>query len=351
MRDGPAWRLPLLFGSVSVAVVAVFLAALCLGSTPLPVDQAVRALFGLPVAEPRAEAVMWSVRLPRALTAVLAGAALGMAGLQMQTLFRNPLAEPYILGVSAGASLGVALVVTGAGGVAVGGFTAGLAGLGRTGIVVAASLGAALVLAIVLVLSRWVRSVVTLLVIGVMVGSGVTSVISVLLVYTNPQAAQQFINWGLGTFAATTWLDLRLFAPVALAALLLALAGVKSLNALLLGENYARTMGVRVRRTRMLTMASAALLAGSVTAFCGPVAFLGLAVPHLARIASGTADHRVLAPATVLLGAAAALLCGIAAQAPETGILPLNAVTALLGAPIVIVVLVRSRGALRGAAL
>ncbi|MEV7009252.1 iron ABC transporter permease [Streptosporangium sp. NPDC051022] len=336
---------------VAIAVPLAFALAVMLGSTSIPVEQALRALVRDGAADPGVQEIVWTVRLPRAITAALAGAALSASGVQLQTLFRNPLAEPYILGVSSGASLGVALIIIGWGGAA-GAFTAGVAGLGRAGVVVAASAGAAAVLALVLVLSRRVRSVVTLLIIGVMVGSAAVSVITLLLVYTDPQRAQQFIMWGLGSFAGTTWADLAVFAPVCLAALAGALAGVKSLNALLLGENYAHTMGVKVRTVRTLTLLISSVLAGAVTAYCGPIAFLGLAVPHVARLLLGTADHRVLMPGVMLLGAATALVCCVATQAPGSGVvLPLNAVTTILGAPVVIAVLLRSRTARTGPAV
>ncbi|MFI6908322.1 iron chelate uptake ABC transporter family permease subunit [Nonomuraea sp. NPDC050394] len=341
-------RRSLVLGALTLGVPAAFALAVTLGSTSIPLDAALSALAGDPGVDPGVREIIWTVRLPRAITAALAGAALAAAGVQMQTMFRNPLAEPYILGVSSGASLGVALIIVGLGGT-VGTFTAGVSGLGRAGVVVAASAGAGAVLALVLALSRRVRSVVTLLVVGVMVGSAATSVITLLLVYTDPQRAQQFISWGLGSFAGTTWADLALFGPVCAAGLGLALAGVKPLNALLLGENYARTMGVRVRLTHTLTLAVASVLAGAVTAYCGPVAFLGLAVPHVARLLLGTADHRLLMPGVVLLGAATALLCCVATQAPGSGVvLPLNAVTTIIGAPVVITVLLRSRAARSG---
>lgn len=335
--------------ALAAVTVAGFVLAVMVGSTPLPLGKVLAALAR--DGDPGIETIVWTVRLPRAVTALLAGAALGVAGVQMQTLFRNPLAEPYILGVSSGASLGVALVVTGWGGTA-GAFTAGVAGFGRIGVVLAASAGAAAVLLLVLVLSRRVRSVATLLVIGVMVGSAAVSLITLMLVYTDPRLAQQYIAWGLGTFAGTTWADLAVLAPVCVAALAAALAGVKPLNALLMGENYARTMGVNVRRTRTVTLLVSSVLAGAITAYCGPIAFLGMAVPHVARLLLGTADHRVLMPAVVLLGAGTALLCCVATQAPGSGaVLPLNAITTLLGTPVVIAVLLRSRAARMGLAV
>lgn len=344
-------RVPLALAGLAVSLLVLELLALALGPVRVPLEDTVRVLVGAEPSDPRWQVVIETLRLPRALTATLVGAALGVAGLQMQTLFRNALADPYVLGVSSGASLGVALVVITSGG-ATAGFTAGVAGLGRIGVVLAAAGGAAVVLALVLLLARWVRSSVTLLLIGVMVGSASTAVVSVLLVYAEPQRAQQFLLWGLGSFSGTTWSDLRLLAPVVAAGLVAALLTVRALNALLLGEGYARTMGIDVRRTRFVTLLSASLLAGSTTAFCGPIAFLGLAVPHLARMALGTSDHRVLMPAVVLTGAVVAVACGIVSQVPGSdAVLPLNAVTSLLGAPIVIAVLLRSRRGVDGTAL
>ncbi|RJK96539.1 iron ABC transporter permease [Vallicoccus soli] len=329
-----------------VALAAALVAAVALGPVRVPLGETARVLVGAAPEDPRWSTVVGTLRVPRALTAVLAGSALGVAGLQLQTLFRNPLAEPYVLGVSSGASLGVGLVVVGAGGSGAG-FAAGLAGAGRVGVVVAAALGSALVLALVLLLARWARSAVTLLLVGVMVGSASTAALSVLLVWTEPERAQQFLLWGLGSFSATTWSDLRVLAPCVVAGLAAAAASARALDALLLGEAYARTMGVDVRRTRLLTLLSASLLAGATTAFCGPVAFLGLAVPHLARRAFGTSGHRVLLPGCAVLGAVLALVCAVVSQAPGSGtVLPLNAVTSFVGAPVVVAVLLRSRVAL-----
>ncbi|QBJ98537.1 iron ABC transporter permease [Rhodococcus sp. ABRD24] len=334
------------------ATAALFLLALVLGPVRVPLADTIRVVLGAEPSDPRWQVVVHELRLPRALTAVIAGAALGIAGLQMQTLFRNALADPYVLGASSGASLGVALVVITAGTAGSASFTAGLAGMGRAGVVLAAASGAALVLLLVLLLSRWVRSSVTLLLVGVMVGSATTAVVSVLLVYADPVRAQLFLLWGLGSFASTTWSDLALMAPIVIAAAAAALATVRPLNALLLGEGYARTMGIDVRRARLITLLAASLLAGVTTAFCGPIGFLGLAVPHLARLAIGTSDHRALMPTVMLMGSAVALACGIVSQVPNSDrVLPLNAVTAMIGAPIVITVLIRARRGIDGASL
>lgn len=331
-------------GGMGVAVLVALVAAVAVGPVVVSPLDTVAVLLGLTPGDPAAPVLIGAVRVPRAITAALAGAALGVAGLQLQTLFRNPLAEPYVLGVSAGASLGVALAVAGSAGGAAGVFTAGLTGGGRGGTVVAAALGAGIVLAVVLALSRWVRSGVVLLIVGVMIGSLATAGVSLLLTVIDPQRAQQFIAWGLGSFSGTTGADLAIFAPVVAVGLVVALAGVKPLNALLLGEDYARSVGVRIGRVRLLILLSSAVLAGVVTAFCGPVAFLGMAVPHLARLAAGTSDHRVLVPAALLTGATVALVCTVAAHLPFlTGPIPVNVITSVVGAPVVIVVLIRSR--------
>ncbi len=333
-------RTTVVLTSLAAAVVVLTVLGVALGPVRVPLLDTVRALVGAQPSDPRWQVIVHSMRLPRVLTALAAGAGLGVAGLQMQTLFRNTLADPYVLGVSSGAGLGVAVVVMSTGT----GFTAGLVGGGRVGVAVAAAAGAAAVLTIVLALARWVRSATTLLLIGVMVGAATTAVVSVLLVYADPQRVQQYLLWGLGSFSGTTWPDLQLMLPVVAAGLVAAALTVRALNALLLGESYARTMGIDVRQTRLITVVSASLVAGVTTAFCGPIAFLGLAVPHLARLALGTSDHRVVLPATVLMGAAAALICGIASQLPGSdAVLPINSMTALIGAPIVVLVLVRNR--------
>ena len=325
--------------ALAVAVVLLTVLGIALGPVRVPLLDTARILVGAQPSDARWQVIVHGLRLPRVLTAIAAGAGLGVAGLQMQTLFRNSLADPYVLGVSSGAGLGVAVVVIATGS----GFTAGLTN-DRIGVTVAAAVGAAAVLAVVLTLAHWVRSPATLLLIGVMVSAAATAVVSVLLVYADPLRVQQYLMWGLGSFAGTTWGDLRLMLPVVVAGVAAAAFTLRALNALLLGENYARTMGIDVRRARLITLASASLLTGATTALCGPIAFLGLAVPHLTRLALGTSDHRAVLPTAVLMGSAIALACGIVSQVPGSdAVLPVNAVTALIGAPIVVAVLVRSR--------
>jgi cobalamin transport system permease protein len=333
--------------ALGLGTLVLFVLAVALGPVSVPPVDTVRVLVGAAPSDPRWEVLIGTVRLPRALTAALAGAALGVAGALVQTLFRNPLADPYVLGVSSGAGLGVALALAGgAAGGAAGGtaFADGLAGLGRLGAVGAAAVGAAAVLALVLVLARWVRSVVTLLVVGVMVGSATTAVVSLLLVWSDPRTAQQFVVWGLGSVDGTSRADLAVLVPVVATGLAVAAVLVKPLNALLLGEAHARSVGVSLRRLRAAVVLAVALLAGGVTAFCGPVAFVGIAVPHLARLLVDTSDHRMLLPVTALAGAAVVLACSVAGHPPGTEtVVPLNVVTSLVGAPVVIAVLLRSR--------
>ena len=333
-------RRALLAGTGAVTVV-LFVLAVALGPVSVPPADTVRVLAGATPSDPRWSVLIGTVRLPRALTAVLVGAALGVAGALVQTLFRNPLADPYVLGVSSGAGLGVALSLAAVGGAS---FTEGLAGVGRLGAVGAAAVGAAAVLGLVLVLARWVRSVVTLLVVGVMVGAATTAVVSLVLVWSDPRIAQQFVVWGLGSVDGTSRADLAVLAPVVAAGLAVAAFSVKPLNALLLGEAHARSVGVPVRRLRATVVLAVALLGGGVTAFCGPIAFVGIAVPHLARLLVDTSDHRVLLPVAALVGAAVVLACVVAGHPPGTEVVvPLNVVTSLVGAPVVIAVLLRSR--------
>ncbi|MFI0976101.1 FecCD family ABC transporter permease [Streptomyces sp. NPDC021093] len=340
-------RRTLVMAGFALAGAVLFVLTIALGPQPVPLDDVFRILLGRPAQDPRWTVIVHELRLPRALTAAAAGAALAVAGVQMQTLFRNPLADPYSLGVSSGASMGVAAVVAGSGGAA-GAFTGDLAGLGRIGVVLAAAAGAGAVLALVLLLSLRTRSAATLLLIGAMIGSMATSLVSVVLVFARPEYAQQFLLWGLGTFDSTAWPDLAVMLPVLAAGLALALLTTKRLNALLLGEDYARTMGLNARSSRHLSLLGTTVLAGGVTAFCGPVAFLGLAVSHLTRIALGTSDHRVMVPTALFSGACTALACTLLSHLPgvETA-LPLNAITSLFGAPLVVALLVRSRRAMR----
>lgn len=343
-------REAVVLAALCVGAGSVFLLSLALGSTAVPLRRVVEVLTGTSAERDAAVVVVESIRLPRSLTAILAGASLGVAGLQMQTLFKNPLADPFALGISAGASLGVALVVLGSGYGAAAAFGSAMGVRGDALVALAAITGAGVVLGLVLIVSSRIANPTTVLILGLMFGYAVSAVVTVLVGASQPERLQQWAQWGFGSFSGVTWQRLRLFGPLTLAGVLIASATTKQLNALLLGESYARSMGLAVRRARVVTMVGASVLGAVVTAFCGPISFLGIAVPHLCRGLLGTSDHRLLVPAVVLMGSAVALVAQIVSLLPgSAGVLPLNAVTSLMGAPIVVAVLLRSRrGAFAG---
>ena len=322
--------------------VIAFALDLSLGSVAVPVGDVVRILLGYPPARASWETIILTIRLPKALTAALAGAALATSGLQMQTLFRNPLAGPFVLGISAGASLGVALVVVGAGTVSF--LAVQRAFLGHMSVALAASVGAFAVMTLILAIARQVRSSSALLIIGLMIGYGAGALVSLLLYFARAEEVQAYVVWTFGSFGGVTWPQLRILALAVGLGLALAIGSMKSLNALLLGETYAVSLGVSVTRARTLLLISTALLAGSVTAFCGPIAFLGVAVPHLARGLLRTSDHRALVPGVILVGALVALMADIVATLPgRATVLPLNAVTSLLGAPVIVWIMIQQQ--------
>jgi iron complex transport system permease protein len=344
--DAPPTRLrPLLvLALAAILLLVAFVAAIGFGSTSIPAEAIIAALTGQASAGTPDFEIITAIRLPRAITACLAGAALSVAGLQMQTLMRNPLADPFVLGITAGASLGVALVVL-ASGSAIGAFLAGGMGLGGGfAIVFAATLGGLLVLAPTLAIAARLQNPSTVLIFGLMTGYAVSAFVTLLVAGARPDQLARWISWGFGSFSAVTPAQLQILTPVVALGLAAACLSTKQLNALLLGENYARSMGLNTRLMRLVTMTAASLLAGAITAFCGPIGFLGIAVPHIARSILKTSDHRVLVPATILLGALLALLAQLISLLPgQLGVLPLNAVTALIGAPVVAFVILRSR--------
>ncbi|MEE4378600.1 MAG: iron ABC transporter permease [Candidatus Competibacteraceae bacterium] len=335
-RATPGLRQFALLG-LSIALLGAFLASLALGSVAIPLSEVITILQGGEPSQTSWLYIVLTLRLPRALTAILAGAALAVSGLQMQTLFRNPLAEPFILGISAGASLGVALVTLATGTV---GALAGLGWFGHLGLTGAAISGAAVVMSLVWVIGRRIRHNTTLLILGLMFGYVASAIVSVLIHFGAPEQVQLYLNWTFGSFSNVNGQQLAVLATVVGVGLIIAYFLSKPLNALLLGEAYARSMGLSVTVARYWVIASAALLAGTTTAYCGPIAFLGIAVPHLCRALFRTADHRVLLPACLLLGGLLALLADCVARLPGSDIsLPLNAVTALIGAPTVMWIL------------
>ncbi|MEH2259500.1 iron ABC transporter permease [Nostoc sp.] len=331
----------IIFLIILISLILAFLLDLALGSVDIPLNEVIKILLGQ---EP--EKVTWThiiikFRLPKALTATLAGAALGVSGLQMQTLFKNPLAGPFVLGISSGASLGVALVVLTASATTPT-LLADLGIISDFGLVIAASLGAASVLGMMLVVSRRVQDTMTLLILGLLFGYATSAIVSILLQFSSKERIQSYIMWTFGSFAGVTWKQLVVLIPVILLSLLGAVLQSKSLNALLLGESYARSLGLTVQKTRFSIITSASILAGAITAFCGPIAFLGVAIPHLCRSLFNTSDHRILIPSVTMMGAILALFADLFSQlAVSQVVLPLNAVTALIGTPVVTWVILR----------
>jgi len=324
--------------SVLLAIIfAAFLFDVALGSVHIPVKEVVRVLF---TADGNNEGwiyIIEKIRLPKAITAVLVGCGLSVSGLQMQTLFRNPLAGPSVLGITAGASLGVALVMLSAGTIT---SLYTIKELGITGswlIIVASSLGAALIMIIIVAISSSLKDNVIVLIIGVMIGNITLSVISIWQYFSSPELIKDYLMWTFGSLGGVTGEQLMILAVVVLTGLLISFFSSKLLDALLLGDNYARSMGLTVQRARLLIIGSTSLLAGGITAFCGPIGFIGIAVPHLARALFNTSNHRVLIPACCLIGMALMLICDIIAQLPGSQtVLPINVITALVGSPVVI---------------
>ena len=319
-------RSAILFAMLAALTLFLFLRDLAVGAVAVPLGDVWAALTGGDC--PRATAkIILNIRLIKAVVALLAGAALSVSGLQMQTLFRNPLAGPYVLGISSGASLGVALVV--------------LAGFGSSiGIAGAAWLGAALVLVVIAAVGHRIKDIMVILILGMMFSSGVGAIVQILQYLSKEESLKAFVIWTMGSLGDVTFDQLAVLVPSIIAGLLLAVVTIKPLNLLLFGEEYAVTMGLNIRRSRGLLFLSTTLLAGTVTAFCGPIGFIGLAMPHVTRMLFRNSDHRVLVPGTVLSGAAVLLLCDLVSKMFT---LPINAITALLGIPIVVWVVLRNK--------
>ena len=319
-------RSAILFAMLAALTLFLFLLDLAVGAVAVPLGDVWAALTGGDC--PRATAkIILNIRLIKAVVALLAGAALSVSGLQMQTLFRNPLAGPYVLGISSGASLGVALVV--------------LAGFGSSiGIAGAAWLGAALVLVVIAAVGHRIKDIMVILILGMMFSSGVGAIVQILQYLSKEESLKAFVIWTMGSLGDVTFDQLAVLVPSIIAGLLLAVVTIKPLNLLLFGVEYAVTMGLNIRRSRGLLFLSTTLLAGTVTAFCGPIGFIGLAMPHVTRMLFRNSDHRVLVPGTVLSGAAVLLLCDLVSKMFT---LPINAITALLGIPIVVWVVLRNK--------
>ncbi|WP_221184946.1 FecCD family ABC transporter permease [Mesoflavibacter zeaxanthinifaciens] len=287
------------------------------------------------------EYIIQNYRLPKAITAILVGSGLGISGLLMQTLFKNPLAGPFVLGITSGASLGVALVILGSS--VFGGFLATFL-ISKWSLVIAASLGSFLVLLLVLIVSSKVRDTMAILIIGLMFGSITAAIVSVLSYFSSAEQLQQYIFWGFGSLGDLDWQELIIFIIIYSFGVLFSILSIKGLNSLLLGDNYAKSLGLDLKKSRFIIIIATSLLAGTITAFAGPIAFIGLAIPHLTRQLFKTSNHKILLPAVFLIGAIIMLICDSIAQLPNSDYsLPINAITSLFGAPIVIWLLVRQR--------
>ena len=316
----------ILFMALSVAVVTLFSVDMAVGAVNIPLTDVWRALTGGDCPESTVKIVR-NIRVVKALVALLAGVALSVSGLQMQTLFRNPLAGPYVLGISSGASLGVALVV--------------LAGLGSSlGLAGAAWIGSAVVLVLIGVAARRIKDIMVILILGMMFSSGVSAIVQILQYMSKDDALKTFVIWTMGSLGEVTVMQLYIMVPSVLDGLALAVLSIKPLNMLLFGEEYAVTMGLNIKQSRSVIFLSATLLAGTVTAFCGPIGFIGLAMPHVTRMIFDNSDHRVLVPATMLSGASVMIVCDIISKMFT---LPVNAITALLGVPVVVWIVLRNR--------
>ena len=316
--------------------------SLLIGSVSIPVSQVVAALTGGEVERESWRYIILESRLPQTVTAMLCGASLAASGLMLQTAFRNPLAGPSILGITNGASLGVAVVMLLTGGtLALQVSDVGLFLAGNLAVVVSAFLGAIAVIALLLLASTIVASNLMLLIIGIMVSYLVSSVVSLVHTVANADNIQSYVLWGMGSFNNVTLGQLPLFTVLTLVGLLQAVLLIKPLNALMLGDEYARNLGVKVPQVRRWLLLSTGLLTAVSTAYCGPVAFIGLAVPHIARLLTRTADHLTLMPVTIVMGAVVALMCNVISVLPEHSVLPLNAVTPLFGAPVIIYIILK----------
>ena len=329
----------LLFASLILLLLVFFVLDLLLGSVSIPLAESIRIFNG------NTDNANWSyillqMRLPRALNAIITGSGLAIAGLMMQTLFRNPLAGPYVLGISSGASLGVAIYVMSS---AVFGFLIGT-GIYNYGLIVSAVVGAICIFLLIVLVASRIRDSVSLLIVGIMFGSLSTAVVSILQYFSRPDLVHKFVIWTLGSLSATGWNQLIIMSGFILAGLLISLFLVKPMNVLLLGETHAEATGVNIKQIRYLILLAVGLIAGALTAFNGPIAFIGLIAPHIARMLFNTTNHRILFPACLLTGTILLLACDMISQVPGRYImLPINAITALVGAPVVVWIIVGKR--------
>ncbi|UGS24520.1 FecCD family ABC transporter permease [Flavobacterium channae] len=324
-----------------LALVFLFLVNISLGSVAIPIKEVVKGIFLQEMSKESWEIILWNFRFPKAFTAILVGVGLSMSGLLMQTLFRNPLAGPYVLGLSSGASLGVAFVILGSGVLPI--FISTFF-LSSYGLVLASSLGSFLVLMAVLIVSQKLKDTMAILIVGLMFGSFTSAIVSVLSYFTTAEKLQKFTFWSMGSISNLSWNEISLLTVFVAIGIGISFLVIKPLNALLLGEKYAQSIGINYKKTRFIIILATSILAGSITAFAGPIAFIGLAVPHMTKLVFQTSNHFILFWGTLLIGAIVMLLCDTIAQVPSNDItLPINAITSVIGAPIVIWLLVRKK--------
>lgn len=328
----------ILFLLLTLLTVLLFLVDISLGSVFIPFKEVIKSLCGEIASKETWQYIIINYRLPKAITAILVGTGLSISGLLMQTLFRNPLAGPYVLGLSSGSSLGVAFVVLGGSYL---GFRSCFLGFS---IILASCLGSLLVLLAVLFVSQRLRDTMAILIVGLMFGSFSSAIVNVLTYFSSAEQLQKFTFWSMGNLGNLSWTSINILFLSVLIGLLLSIISIKSLDALLLGENYAKSLGLNYRKARLIIIVATSILAGSITAFAGPIAFIGLAVPHIAKLVFQTSNHLILFWSTLLFGAIIMLLCDIISQVPGTNFtLPINAITSIIGAPIVIWLLIKKR--------
>ena len=330
------------YGIILTALILILIAGnLFFGSVDIPAEAIASSLFGGEVEKESWNFIVWEARVPQSITALLCGAALAGSGLMLQTAFNNPLAGPSILGINSGASLGVAMVMLLGGGTIA---TAGITLPSFFSIILGAFIGSMVVMGLILFFSTLIKSNIMLLITGIMIGYITSSAISLLNFFATAEGVHSYMIWGMGNFSGISLEQMPYFSSITLAGLILAILLIKPLNALLLGNRYAENLGVNIKRTRNLLLIATGILTAVTTAFCGPVSFIGLAVPHISRLLLGTSNHNSLLPVTLLTGSAVALLCNLICILPgESGIIPLNAVTPVLGAPVIIYVIINQR--------
>ena len=331
----------IIFSILLASMVVLFLVNISLGSVSIPINEVVKGLFGKIMEKESWEIILFNFRFPKAITAILTGMGLALSGLLMQTLFRNPLAGPYVLGLSSGASLGVALIILGSTFLPI---SIASIFLSNYGLALASALGSFIVLSAVLLAAKQLRDTMAILIVGLMFSSFTSAIVSILSYFTTAEQLQKYTFWAMGSVSNLSWKEVSLLAFLVIFGIVLSILVIKPLNALLLGERYAKSIGINFKKTRFIIIIATSILAGSITALAGPIAFVGLAVPHITKMIFKTSNHSILVFGTLLLGGILMLICDSIAQLPGSDLtLPINAITSLFGAPIVIWLLVRKR--------